>query len=147
VQDLLDQGVIWPSSSPCGTMIVFVPNKDGTWWICIDYRALKTITVKNCYPLPHIDDLLDQLKNEVYFTKLDLRRGYHQVKIAEGGVWKTSFKTKQGLFEWLVMPFGICNAWITFMWFMNDIFRPFIDDFVIVYLYDILFFVGIGVNM
>jgi hypothetical protein len=97
--------------------------------------------VKNHYPSPCIDDLLDQLKNAMYFTKLDLRSGYHQVRVAEGNMWKTSFKTKQGIFEWLIMPFGICNSPMTFMHVMNDVFRPFIDEFVIVYLDDILVFI------
>jgi hypothetical protein len=83
VQGLLDQGVIRPSSSPCGSSIMMVQTKDGTWIMCVDYRALNKITVKNRYPLPHIDDLLDQLKNVVYFTKLDLCSGYHQIKVAE----------------------------------------------------------------
>jgi hypothetical protein len=113
IQELLDKGVIVPSSSPCGSPIVLVPR---------------------------IDDLLDQLKDAKYFTKLDLRSGYHQIRIAEGNTWKTAFKTKQGLFEWMVMPFGLCNAPATFMRVMNDVLRPFLDDCVIVYLDDILIF-------
>jgi hypothetical protein len=136
----LDQGVIRPSSSPCGSLIVMVPKKDGTWRMCVDYRPLNKIMVKNRYPLPHIDDLIDQLKNVVYFTKLDLRSGYHQIRVTEHDARKTSFKTKHGLFVWLVMPFGLCNALKTFMRVMNDVFRPFLDEFVIVYLDDILVF-------
>jgi len=136
----LDQGVIRPNSYSFGYPIVMVPKKYGIWSIYVDYRALNKITVKNRYPLPHIDDLLDQLKNAVYFTKLDLRSGYHQFRVTEHDAWKTTFKTKQGLFEWLVMPFGIFNALTTFMRVMNDVFSHFLDDFVIVYLDDILVF-------
>jgi hypothetical protein len=142
VQGLLDQGVIRPSSPPCGSLIMIVPKKDGTWIMCVDYRALNKITVKNQYPLPHIDYLLDQLKNVVCFTKLDFHTGYHQIRVAEQDAWKISFKTKQGLFKWLVMSFGICNAPTNFMRVMNDVFRPFLDDFVIVYLDDIIIFSG-----
>jgi hypothetical protein len=110
--------------------------------MCVDYRTFNKIMVKNRYPLPHIDDLLDQLKNVVYFTKLDLHSGYYQIRVAEHDAWKNSFKTKQGLFEWLVMSFGICNALATFMCVMNDVFMPFLDDFLIVYLDDILIFSG-----
>jgi hypothetical protein len=110
--------------------------------MCVDYRALNKIIVKNRYPLPRIDDLLNHLKNFFYFTKLDLYSGYHHIRVAEHDAWKTAFKTKHGLFEWLVMSFAICNAPTTFMCVMNDVFKPFLYDFVIVYLHDIIIFSG-----
>eukprot|EP00253_Pinus_taeda_P029217 PITA_29217 len=97
VQELLEKGFIRPSTSPCGSPIILVRKKDGSWKMCIDYRALNKITIKNRYPLPRIDDLLDQLKEVVYFSKLDLHSGYHQVRVAEQDAWKIAFKTKQGL--------------------------------------------------
>ena len=115
-------------------------DTDGTWRMCVDFRALNKILVKNCYPLPRIDDFLDQMKEEIFFTKLDLQSRYHQVRIAESDIWKTAFKTKQGLFKWLVMPFGLCNAPATFMCVMDSVLRPFLDEFLIVYLYHIFIF-------
>ena len=117
-----------------------MPNKDGTWRMCVDFRALNKMTIKNHYPLPHVDDFLDKLKNVVYITKLDLRSGYHHIWIAENDVWKTAFQTKEGIFEWLVMLFRLCNAPTTFMRVMNGVFHSYIDKFVIVYLDDILIF-------
>lgn len=108
--------------------------------MCVDCRSLNKITVKNHYHLPRIDDLLDLLKDDVYFTKLDSRSGYHQIEIVEGDIWKITFKTKQDLFKWLVIPFGLCNALATLMRVMNDVLRPFKDDLFIVYLDDILIF-------
>jgi len=94
VYELLNQGITRPSTSPCDSPIVLVPKKDGIWRMYVDYRALNKIMVKNSYPIPNIDEILDQLKNVIYFTKLDLRSGYHQVRIAEQDVWKIAFKTK-----------------------------------------------------
>jgi hypothetical protein len=141
IQEFLDKGVIMPSTSPCGSLIVLVPMKDGTWRMCVDFRDLNKIMVKNCYPIPRIDEFLDQLKDAKYFTNLDLRSGYHQIRIVEGERWKTTFKKDYYYFEWMVMPFGLCNAHATFMRVMNDVLRPFLDDCVIVYLDDIFIFI------
>jgi hypothetical protein len=144
VLDMLDKGIIRPSSSMCGSHIVLVLKKDSSWRMCIEFRALNNITIKNICPLPIIDDLLDQLNNVVYFTKLELRSGYHQIKIAESDIRKTAFNTMQGLFEWLVMPFGLCNVVAKFMRVLNYVFRHYMDDFIIVYLDDILILVEHG---
>ena len=119
---------------------MLVQKKDGTWRLYINYRALKKITVWNRYPIPQIDDLLEQLKGEKYFIKIDLKSRYHQELIEPSDVWKTTFKAKEGLFEWLVIPFGLMNALATFMRLMDEILWPFTNSIVVVYLDDILIF-------
>ncbi|XP_069498702.1 uncharacterized protein, partial [Ambystoma mexicanum] len=141
-QQYLDQylanGFIRPSKSPASSALFFVPKKEGDLRTCIDYRALNQITVKNRYPLPLIPELLDQVKDACIYTKLDLRGAYHLVRIKEGDEWKTAFRTKYGLFEYQVMPFGLCNAPAAFQYFMNDVLRELIDVCVVVYIDDIL---------
>jgi hypothetical protein len=138
LQDLLARGFIRPSVSPYGAPILFVKKKDGTMRMCVDYRMLNKITIKNRYPLPRIDELLDRLHGAKHFTKLDLQSGYHQVLVKEEDVHKTAFSTRYGHYEYTVMPFGLCNAPSTFQRLMHDIFRPLLDDCVVVYLDDIL---------
>jgi hypothetical protein len=140
IQELLKKGHIRPNSSPCRSPIVLVQKKYATWRLCIDYRTLKKIIVKNRYPIPRIDDLLDQLKGGNFFSNIYLKSVYHQVPIKPTDVWKTTFKSKQGLYEWLVMPFGLTNSPATFMWLMDDVLRPFTKSFMVVYLDEILIF-------
>ena len=137
---MIDKCDICPSSSPCGSPVVLVPKKDWTWRMCIDYRALNKISVKNSYPLPQINELSDSLKGAKFFTKLNLKSRYHQIPIESSDVWKMDFKAKEGLLEWLVIPFGLTNAPTTFMRYMDELLRPFISKCVIVYLDNILIF-------
>jgi hypothetical protein len=138
IQELMDKGFIRPSSSSCGAPILFVKKKDGTMRMCIDYRDLNKVTIKNMYPLPRIDDLFDQLQGSRYFSKIDLRSGYHQVKVHEEDVLKTAFRTRYGHYEFLVMPFGLSNAPAVFMDLMNRVCKPYLDKFIIVFIDDIL---------
>ena len=138
LQELLEKGFIRPSVSPWGVPVLFVKKKDGTLRFCVDYRQLNKMTLKNKYQLPKIDDLFDQLKDSSVFSKIDLRFGYHQLRIKDVDVHKTTFRTRYGHYEFLVMPFGLTNAPTTFMDLMNHVFRQYVDRFVLVFIDDIL---------
>ena len=138
--ELTKSRFIQPSKSPFGAPILFVKKKDGTTRMCVDYRALNDITIKNSYPLPRVDELFDRLQGAKYFSKIDLRSGYHQIRIVPEDVPKTAFRTRYGHFEFLVLPFGLTNAPATFMHLMHQTFRSYLDRFVIVFLDDILIY-------
>jgi hypothetical protein len=127
LKELLDLGLIRPSVSPWGAPVIFIRKKDGSWRLCIDYRQLNKATIKNQYPLPRIDDLFDQMKGVTVFSKIDLRSGYHQLRIKEDDIPKTAFKTRFGHYEFTVLPFGLTNAPGVFMSLMNGVFREYLD--------------------
>jgi hypothetical protein len=138
LEDLVDRGFIYPSVSPWGAPILFVKKKDGCLRLCIDYRELNQVTIKNKYPLPRIDDLFDQLKEATFFSKIDLRSGYHQLKVKEADIPKTVICTRYDHYEFLVMPFGVTNAPSVFMDLINWVFHKYLDWFVVVFIDDIL---------
>jgi hypothetical protein len=138
LKDLLDKGFIHPSSSPWGCPALFVSKKDKDLRLCVDYRPLNAVTIKNKYPLPRIDILFDQLLGAQVFSKIDLRSGYHQIKICAEDIPKIAFSMRYDLYEYLVMPFGLTNAPVHFMYLMNSIFMEELDKFVVVFIDDIL---------
>ena len=140
VEENLRKGFIRHSQSSASAPIVFAKKSDGTLRICVDYRGLNKLTIKNQYPLPLIGELLERMNNAKYFTKFDVRDGYNRLRMAPSEEWKTAFRCRYGLFEYNVMPFGLCNAPGTFQHYMNDTFRDFLDEFLVIYLDDMLIY-------
>ncbi|GKD83891.1 putative reverse transcriptase domain-containing protein, partial [Tanacetum coccineum] len=140
LKELSEKGFIRPSPSPWGALVLFVKKKDGSFRMCIDYHELNKLTVKNRYPLPRIDDLFDQLQGSSVYSKIDLRSGYHQLRIREEDIPITAFRTRYGHYEFQVMPFGLTNAPAVFMDLMNRVCKPYLDKFMIVFIDDILIY-------
>jgi len=140
IEELLGKQFIRPSTSPWGAPVLLVKKKDRSSRLCVDYRQLNKMTIKNKYPLPRIDDLMDQLHVSSVFSKIDLRSGYHQILVKGDDVQKTTFKSQCGHYDYVVMLFGVTNAPTVFMDYMNKIFRPFLDKFVVVFIDDILIY-------
>ena len=140
LNELLDKGFIRSSTSPWGTPFLFAKKKDKTLRLCIDYRPLNRVTIKNRYPLPRIDDLFDQLRGARVYSKINLRTSYHQLRVRETDILKTTFRTRYGHFEFTVIPFGLTNAPAAFMDLMHRVFQPYLDQFFVVFVDDILIY-------
>jgi len=140
LKEMMDKGYIQPNMSPWGALVLFMKKKDGTLRLCIDYRKLNKVTIKNKYPLPQINDLFDQLGGASIFSKMDLRYGYHQVRIKVEDIHKTSFRTRYGHYEFVIVPFGLTNAPVTFMCLMNNVLSKFLDKFLLVFIDNILIY-------
>jgi len=140
INEMEQSGKIRRSSSPIGAPILFVPKPDGTLRLCVDYGGLNKNTIKHKYPLPVMNELRSRLGKATVFTKLDLKNGYYVIRMAEAEEWKTAFKRRYGLYEYTVMPFGLCNAPSTFQGMINDVFRDMLEVVVIAYMDDILIY-------